>query len=466
MTRVFNPVHQTTRYSSLGLLANPFLGIEIVEELGTNCETASECNLLLQAILQATHEDKPRPIWVEKDPALPNSYGLAAESRVEETVSSDQELNVLHAYIPLFGMKDGAVRSMINILGERLIWREFDHTLAAYIERVLAEPNETLTSFQVMGPEVLGAFSEAFAADPIGLVHAVLGEPIEERVDELNKIADMRLLDYVGDGAAETAADEGDEIDETVPDALGLDDAAEQRQEAAEVEPYAGVADYIVEYAGAHLSPVIGRALRVYRDRGLAAAARELNVTKAPRKTLLAVVQFARARFSRVLIIWDGFDSWLAIDPSLRSRIVGLLSETRWALDGDAVMVFLVGSGHAPELEESFGTGTKLSWAFPGLLAMEEAPGELVPEVVERWLARAALPGSPALTLASEGIRDLVEASGGSMERFIRLGLEAVEDAADRGAQSVDADAVSAAIAHVEQAEAEASALAGEPGVG
>ena len=48
------------------------------------------------------------------------------------------------------------------------------------------------------------------------------------------------------------------------------------------------VLDYLIEYTRAHLSPVIARGLRMYRERGLSALAEELKITKAPRKTLAA----------------------------------------------------------------------------------------------------------------------------------------------------------------------------------
>lgn len=459
MTRAFDPTDQVARYSPLGLVANPFFGVPMSDNLGTSSEVASQSNLLIQAVIDAVRQDKPRPIWVARDTLIPDSYSRAAEGRIEQFVGGDKSLNTLHSAIPLFGMKNGAVRAVIRLLGERLIWREFELTLIAYVERVLAEQDDTLISFQVMGPEALASFTAAFSEDPSAAVQAVFGEPLRERIPSLSAVADMRQLNYVGDGA-ETAAEDGDEVDETVGNAPGLGLPTEEQPVEAEPDPYAGLADYIIEYTSERLSPVIGRALRVYRERGLEATANELNVTKAPRKTLSAMVRFARARFEKVVIIWDGFDNWLQIDPELRSKIVGLMSEMRWSLDGDAVFIFIVGEDQAPELEESFGSGSKVTWDFPSLLAIEEDPDTIIPEVVERWFANATAHGAIARTLADPGLAALLAAAAGSMRRLVLLGQEALEDAADRGATSIDEQSVRVAIEAVSQAEADAVAAA------
>jgi hypothetical protein len=246
----------------------------------------------------------------------------------------------------------------------------------------------------------------------------------------------------------------------TVGDAPGTgiavaEEAGESRIEAA----HAPVVDYIIDYTREHLSPVIGRALRVYTDRGLTATAAEFNITKAPRKTFIALVQFARARFGQVVLMWDGFENWGDIEIGLRSKIVGLLSELRWALDGLAVPVFLVDEGVAPELEDSFASSTKLNWDYATLTELGDDPDAVAAPIVERWLASAAVPGVAPLTMADTGIAALASAADGSMGRFIRLALEAIEDAADRAVASIDNAAVSAAIEAVTASEASANEL-------
>ena len=44
---------------------------------------------------------------------------------------------MLHAYVQLFMMRLGRVRSIISILAERLAFHEFDKTLECYVAQVL-----------------------------------------------------------------------------------------------------------------------------------------------------------------------------------------------------------------------------------------------------------------------------------------------------------------------------------------
>ena len=43
---------------------------------------------------------------------------------------------------------------------------EFDQTLALYIQGMLAEPDESLIAYQVIGEERLAEFAKALQADP------------------------------------------------------------------------------------------------------------------------------------------------------------------------------------------------------------------------------------------------------------------------------------------------------------
>ena len=452
LTRSFDSTNQLSRYAPLGLIANPFLGIDVSPTLAEACEVTSESNGLLQAIVRAASQDAPKPIWVTKDNLIPNSFALAAESRVEQTMASDESADLLHAYIPLFGMRSGAARSAVNLLSERLVFRDLEHTLVMYLERLLAEPDAGLASYQVVGPEALEAFGVAFAKDARAAVQTVFGAPENERQADIGEMADFRQTQFEGD--EETPTDDAAEIDETVGDAPGTH-LVDRNDEVIDGYNPADIADYIIDYTRERFSPVIGRALRVYRDRGAIATAAEFNITKAPRKTLAAVVKFARVRYRKVVIMWDGFDNWLNIDADLRSKIVGMLSELRWTLANDAVLVFLVGEGTAPELEESFSSGDSLRWDFAGFSELVEEPDALKPKLVDSWLAHAAVPDGPALTFDSPVLAPIIEASGGSFDRFIRIAAEAIEDAADNNASAIGAENAKRAVAVVDAPEPE-----------
>ena len=460
MPRTFEAKDQTGRYAALSLLANPFFGSSGYEFTLEGCEIISESNRLLGAIAASLSQANPGPIVITKNTDYPASFSVAAEARVEHTICNDNVLDVLHAYIPLFTMKTGTVRSALTLLAERLTYRDFDLTIAAYVERVLADVDTNLPSYQVMGPEVLEAFSSAFAEDRRDAIASAFGPLVSERKQEFADMADFRQQRFDGDGeGVEAGAPDSSEVDDTVGDAPGSGLAiAEDADDSTTDKPFAPVADYIIDYTREHLSPVVGRALRVYSDRGLAATADEFNITKAPRKTLLAVAQFARTRFRQVVLMWDGFEHWGEVDATLRSKIVGLLSELRWSLDGIALPVFLLEEGVAPEIEDSFASGVKMRWDFPGLEELGD-DGPIPEGIVNRWFASATVPGGTPMTLADAGPHALFEAADGSLERFILLAQEAIEDAADRGASSVDDAAVNAAIA------AAAAAQLGQPEV-
>ena len=150
-----------------------------------------------------------------------------------------------------------------------------------------------------------------------------------------------------------------------------------------------------------------------------------------------------------MVIMYDGFDNWLEIEPELRSKIVGLMSELRWMLDGSAIIVFLIAPGTAPELEESFRGEGAMTWTFPGIDAIFETPDAIPTEVIDRWFANAAAPGATPMMTADEGVAALISAAEGSMRKLIALGQEAIESAADRGVTSIDAQAVTDAVAAV-----------------
>ncbi len=452
MTREFDATDQTARYAPLGLIGNPFFGSGGYKDTLEGCEIVSESHLLLGALVESAREEAPRPIWISKNPDYPASYSLAAEARVEEIISNDDGLNMLHAYTPLFAMKSGAVRSVLRLLGERLTFRDFERTLAAYVQRVLDEPDTELPSYTAMGPDALAEFATAFAEDPIAAVNAAFGEPEDERKAEFAEVTDLRQIRFDGDNV-ELGPAEDAELDETVGNAPGTGVVAEgeERPEA----PYAAVVDYIIDYTREHLSPVMGRALRVYAERGLIATAAEFNITKAPRKTFASLVRFARARFDQIVLMWDGFENWNDIEPELRSKIVGLLSELRWSVDGLALPVFMIEEGNARELEESFASATKLRWDYTSFEELGENPASVKASIVDRWFANAAAPGATPLTLADPSFTALAEVANDDITRFIRLAREAIEQAADKGASSVSEEDVAAAIAVIAEEDAE-----------
>ena len=321
----------------------------------------------------------------------------------------------MHAYIQLAMMRMGRVRAILQMVSERVAFGRLDKTISAWVERVLAEPDTTLETYAALGSERLGAFSEAFAADPSARSTRYSAFPSWSATWNSRDVVDMRPVDLESEEIDESS--DGVEIAPDFQEARGVSDGSiEEWQEKhqqlpeAEEEPAAEVPDeaaekaalddavfeYVFEYTREHLSPVVARALRAYRVRGVAVAATEFTITKAPRKTLGAILKFARCRFRHVVAIFDNFDAWPLADNDLRSKVVGSISEVRSLLGDDLEMVFLVEKDLAPELEEQFGHGRRVTWDFGNLDSYFEDPESLQPAWIDSWLASAALSGADA----------------------------------------------------------------------
>ena len=424
-------------YRTLGLIANPFR-TDDVGEYGVQSATASEGHRLLDALDLAAAQERPKPITVIKHP-LPTQYSLNAVSRAEYVLCNDDDFNVLHAYIPLFVMHTGRIRSTLAVFSERLAFRSFSRTLAMYVDRILAEPDADLISYQVLGQERWDAFARSFREDSRAAIESVFGNEQLERRPELAEVHDLRLTQLEIDGVEE---EDAAEVDTSVGDAPGMEVILAEDADSLELDQSnEAVLDYLVEYTKIHLSPVIARALRVFHQRGLAAMAAEFRITKAPRKTLAALVKFARVRFRKVALMYDGFGNWSGVPAPLRGQITTSLSELRWMLDGDAVMVALLEQDGVPEIEEQFSAGRRLEWTFSDVRAVFAAPDEIDPDMIDRWLAAATLRDYKPITTADPVISALISAADGSLERFVSKAAKAVDSAASRGATLLDEEA-------------------------
>lgn len=434
------------RYRCLGLIANPFAPAREDDEPGVACEIAAEGNALLAALAHKRADDAPLPLVVRKAD-LPSQYMNRAIAHAEFSLANDEDLNILYGYVQLFMMRVGPIRATLGVVGERLMWRDFERTLVAYVGSVLEHPDEELVSYSALGPDGLSTFSSEYSDDPAGAVRRVFGAEVGERHPELASAGDMRAAGFEGDG---DETDSSPEMDETIGDAPGNRVLlAEAAQTMADEDK--AVLDYVIEYAKVHLSSVVARALRIYRERGLAAAADELRVTKAPRKTLAKVIELASVRFDKVCLMFDGFEAWLDVDPDVRSRLVGSLSDLRWKTAGNAIPVFFIAEGDAPEIEETFSSATVVEWAFRGLEPMQSQPGVLLADVVERWLSCAASSDDTKMSLEDPVLGRLSEEAGESMSCFVRMADAAIESAAERGISALDDTALEAGLQAAEQ---------------
>ncbi len=109
----------------------------------------------------------------------------------------------------------------------------------------------------------------------------------------------------------------------------------------------------------------------------------------------------------------------------------------------DAVFVFLLDEGGVPELEEQFAAGTQLKWDFPGLERFQDAPDEIAVDMIDLWLEAASI-SQPPMTMADPVLAELAREAQGSLTSFVTMAAAAIEDAASRGAASLDDDALEA----------------------
>lgn len=439
MTTNHSGQSQAAQFGALGLIANPFDASHLAaREIGIALETAAASNRLLAAIALSARQDRPKPIIVSKDANFPTVYSKQAVGKTEASLIHDESLNIVHAYIQLFMMRKGRVRSTLGTFSDRVAFRSFEQTLVSYVRVVLDAPDDQLASYQVLGEERLLQFKEQFDSDSVATIIEYFGEPVVERRPELSSVADIRLVSLEPDVDEST---DSQELDNTVGNAPGTGVGLPEQQD--EELTRAAVVDYLIEYTSIHLSKVIARGLRQYRERGLMAMANEWKVTKAPRKTLLALTTFACARFNKVAIMYDEFENWGQIPQDLRRTIVVTLSEMRWMLEENAIFVILLEEGIAPELEEQFGAGTVVRWDFPYLARVMKEGDAFHSDEVDYWVASASL-GEPAFTADDPVIAALMSESNESLRSFVTMAGAAIDDAAARGVGRLDDDALAA----------------------
>jgi hypothetical protein len=222
----------------------------------------------------------------------------------------------------------------------------------------------------------------------------VFGTPVDVRAQD----DDVELLMRIGmerqrrletdpsegdpEQAVSDAADE-EAVDDPMGDAFVLplaeseevvDSEAPPEEETTSVEEL--IADYVTAYTREHLSPVVARGIRAYRAQGMTAMSQELKVTKAPTKTLAALLRFAESRKRIGVLTFDGLAMWSSVPTDLRMKIVASIQQMRWALKDEAVVVLMTEPGEAPEIDEAFSAATRVSWRFEelGEIETEETP--------------------------------------------------------------------------------------------
>jgi hypothetical protein len=211
----------------------------------------------------------------------------------------------------------------------------------------------------------------------------------------------------------------------------GEGEAAEAVQEEVEAAPDPlehPLVAYVIAHAQKHLSSVIARGLRAYVTDGTSATAQELKITRAPRKTLGTLARFARLAFRSVVVIYDGFEAWDEIPDEQRATIVSGLSEIRFALGGDGVIVIAGPEGETAHIDDQFANAIQVEWKMDELLQVQESDAAYDARILAAWLDAAALPGADVSGLHARV--ELACADSSDLATGVALAAEEVERAA------------------------------------
>ncbi|MFA5843822.1 MAG: hypothetical protein WC971_03220 [Coriobacteriia bacterium] len=452
MTVTTRPAPGDPGYRALGLVADPFqvppASPDDADPVGVRLAIHHAAVRLLAALDAVAGQDHTQPILIEKDGAIPRYYHLGALAEVMEVLSEGDGIGVLIVYIPLDMLALGRVRSALSSLSEHVANATFDLTLAAYVRGALEAPDASLPEWESVREHV-PVFLAALADDAREALAGVYGvcEPEREGSDDtetLMRVSSLRQDRLETDPLEDDTLPE-DLVDDPLAEALAGETA--DRELVSGPTPADLIAAYVAAHIKEHLSPVVARAVRAYRSRGTSAVAQELKITKAPKKTLAALVRFATARYRRVALLYDRFDMWTTMPQDLRSKVVGTLSELRWSLaDAGGSIVLSLSPGQAPEVEEQFAASVRVAWDFAELESIEGADPRYDAGVVGAWLADGTIPGAKSLAGSPE-LERLAAACGGSLEVFVRMASAAIGDAAQRRVGRIDGAAVDAGLA-------------------
>lgn len=443
-------------YRPLGFVANPFPPIdeESTDPLWLRGVAHAASNRLFAAVERSSAPDGGRPVLARFVEEVPEYYHRVAENDFLRRSSAEPRLDMMALNIPLDMMRLGRIRGTLTELAELVAAADLPATVGAYFAATLGDQGAAdIAGADVTADEVATA-AALFASDPHAAVARYLGArpglaTVRTLRDEDEALHDAYLRS-VGQDPDPAADVEGEE--ETPAEEAALADAQAEAPEEPEAAPKRdadfAMRAYLIHRLRTGLSPVIARAIAAYESWGDGIVAQELKVTKAPRKTLAALLEFMSHRWSRTVVIYDGFDAWPLIETKTRAEILAALTELRWIIGEHGVMVVAVVAGKTPEIEEQFAAAEQVDWTMPEVARLY-GDTTFDATIVQHWLDAASLAG--ASTLAADGpeLAPLVAAAEGDLLRFVLAAEVAFGDAAARGASSMDAAAVAAGIASI-----------------
>jgi hypothetical protein len=440
----------TVDYAGLGYVGNPFPPIDesSSDPYWMRIITNAASNGLLSGVMRARSGERSRPVAVAMAADVPEYYYRASQNAFLSRTAREEALGMMALNIPLDMMRLGSIRGTLAEVAELVAAVDLPTTVGAYLADALGTPLAELAEYVAAGPETIEQARVAFTDDPESAFDRFLGDqttassraPSVEEDDALHAVyLRQTVLDKEPDEAQEAGSGED-------PQALG---SAEVEASDA-VSPDDLVGSYLIAHLRSDLGPVVARAVRAYRDWGSTIVAQELKVTKAPRKTLSAVLRLMSHRWPCVVVLYDRFDAWPMLEQQTKMDVLGALTELRWIIGVHGVMGVALVDAQAIEIEEQFAAAEHVDWSMPELTPLYSGDVAFASDRVQRWLDAASIVGLSPVKADGPELKPIVDACENDVLRYAMMAEAAFRNAAERGSAVIDAEAVSAGLASVE----------------
>lgn len=438
------PVPVAADYSTLGYVANPFATIDESgsEPYWMRLVTRAAANRLLAATKRA--RERSGPVLVTMVEEVPEYYYRRAQNDFLGRMADDHSIDMMALNIPLDIMRLGRIRGTIAELAELVVAVDMPTTLAAWFARELATPDVEIPESGLVTSDEMTEAAAAFASDPSAAADRYLGvhkEPVS--MSEMDAVVHEAYMRQLGQPVEVESDEEGTEVGPALVE--NVPNETETAEPAP--DPDAGMREYLVALMRAHLSPVLARALIAWSQYGESLGAQEMKVTKAPRKTLAAILKLMNARWGTVTVIYDNFSAWPILDQQTKMDVLASLTELRWIVAEAGVMVVAVIKDASPEIEEQFAAAEPVDWTMPELAPLYNGEVTLDPAKVQAWLDAAAVSGVSAIRADGSELAPLVAAASDDLLAFSGMAEAAFRDAASRGVAALDAHAIAAGLA-------------------
>jgi hypothetical protein len=443
-------------FAEMGLLANPFDydDTDSANAPGVEFAIRAAANRMLAALDASADDPASRPVLVLKSAEVVPQYHITALALVlRELAIGEPVPGILSAYVPLDMLRTGRVRAVLNVIAERVAGVDPLGALGPWIEHTLVQPDDELPEWSALVAAGFDAeqVRAELAVDAVALASRVFGEPVDERSGEEDFESLMRIsssrqqrleTDPEGDSITEAEDATDDPFTDVFTTPLGEVDPSVLPEEGAGASLDELLGDYVIAFTRERLSPVVARGIKAYRAQGMVSMAEELKVTKAPTKSLVALLTLAQGLYRSGAVIYDRLDYWDTVPEDLKRKILGTFMDLRLALKGHAMLVMVVVPGESPEIEEMFAAGAHVSWDYAELASVAQFDSPFDAEIVNGWIASAAVDGA-----APEWAGPLLAAvpDGTTLDAACKALSGAIVSAYDAGTQAPDpADVVAA----------------------